>query len=121
MNFTAYNHVLVMIAAAICIGIASKEAITNIITELILPLLVFMSKKSISMIMYNSLLQHTMHIKWLNALITGLGKLMWILFTWVIVLYCTWIVFKYVITIDLVTQKVNMVELVASKLSNLKI
>jgi len=116
MNFTAYNKALVLGAAAICIGLATKEAISSIMNEVILPFLKYISKTSLIYIFYLFLLQKSVHHKLINSLIWGLGKILWIFLVWILILYSTYLVFQYVIKFDLITDKLNLVSYIGNKL-----
>ena len=115
MNFTAYNKALVLGAAAICIGLATKEAISSIMNEVILPFLKYISKTSLLYVFYLFLLQKSIHHKWINNLILGLGKTIWIFLVWILILYTTYLVFQYVIKFDLITDKLDFVSYINHK------
>lgn len=116
MNFTAYNKALVLGAAAICIGLATKEAISSIMNEVILPFLKYISKTSLIYVFYLFLLQKSIHNKIINAMILGLGKIIWIFLVWLLILYTTYIVFQYVIKFDMITDKLDFVSYISHKL-----
>ncbi len=105
-DFMSFNKALVTIAAAICVGIATKEAISNIMHDIILPFLGFIIHKSFTYILYNKAM-HLVKNKYLTAIIASMGRLVWILLVWLIILYITYIVFKKIIVIDFVGDKVN--------------
>jgi hypothetical protein len=116
MNFTAYNKLLMVGAAAICIGLATKEAISNLMNEVLLPFITFISNKSLTHIFYIFLLQKSAHYKWINGLIWGLGRTIWIFLVWVLILYSTYLIFQYVIKFDLVTDKLDFVSYLNNKI-----
>ena len=110
LNFTAYNNMLILCAAAICVGLATKEAISDIMHEIILPLILFFGKRSLDYFVYLKALEHSIHLPWLHYLIKGIGKLICIFLVWLIILYITYIIFKGIIKIDIVSDKVNIVQ-----------
>jgi len=114
LQFTAYNNMLIIGAAAICIGLATKEAITQLLNQVILPLILYFGKTSLNYFVYLKALEHSMHLPWLHNLIKGIGRTLWIFIVWIIILYLTYVVFKQVIRIDLITSKVNLVESAAN-------
>lgn len=118
MSFAAYDKVFLTVAAAICVGLATKEAIGNLMNEVILPFVLFISKGSIAYIAYSTALEKTIKIGWVHAFLQAMGKMIWIFVVWMIILYITYAVFRKLITVDYVTPRVEMVENVAAALSN---
>ena len=109
-NFTAYNNLFIIMASAVCVGIVTKDTISDIMNEAILPIIVFFGKKGISYFLYTKILEKTVKYPILNLLISRFGKLIWILLTWILVMYIAWILFKKLIKLDLVSSKASLVE-----------
>lgn len=109
-NFTAYNNLFIIMASAICVGIVTKDAITDIMNEAVLPIIIFFGKKTISYFLYTKALERTANHPILNLFIQRFGKLIWILLTWLLVMYIAWVLFKKLIKLDLVSGKAELIE-----------
>ena len=109
-TFTAYNNVLISIASAVCIGMATKEVITNIMNEILLPIIASLSNTSITYILYKKAVEHTKFSGFLNAIIIYFGKFIWIMLVWFLILYLTYVLFKTLIKTDLLTGKLQLLE-----------
>lgn len=119
-NFTAYNNLFIIMASAVCVGIVTKDAITDIMNEAILPIIVFFGKKGISYFLYTKILEKTASYPILNLLIQKSGKLIWIFLTWLLVIYVAWILFRKLMKLDLVSSKVDLLENVTRYVSGEK-
>lgn len=109
-NFTALNSIFIVIASAVCVGIITKDTISDIMNEAILPLLLYWGKRSLSYLLYTKALEKTMSYPSVYIVLTKLGKLVWIIIVWIIVLFIVYIIFRKLIKIDLISSKVNLVQ-----------
>ena len=109
-NFTSYNALFVVMASAICVGMITKETVTDIMNEVVLPLILFLGKRSISYFIYTKALERTASYPAINLLLQKLGHLVWIMIVWILVLYIVYVIFKRVIRLDFVSGKVDLVQ-----------
>ncbi len=109
-KFTAYNNLFIVMASAVCVGIVTKDAITDIMNDAVLPIIIFFGKKTLSYFLYRKALEKTSSYPILNLFIQRFGKLIWILLIWLLVMYVTWILFKKLIKFDLVSGKAELIE-----------
>ena len=109
-NFTAFNNVLIVYAAAVCIGFATKEMIADLMNEAVYPLLLFLTKNSITGYLFKKTLEKVKHNPTLYIILHKLGAIFWIIFVWIIILWLTYFIFTKLIKIDLVTDKVNIIQ-----------
>lgn len=110
MKFTAYNNMLIIGAAGICIGLATKEAISEFLNEIILPFIVFLTKHSIFHQFIQRSVDRTSSMPYLFEFLKALFKTSWIFTVWLLILYITYIIFQKIIKIDLITPRVDLVE-----------
>lgn len=110
MKFTAYNNVLIISAAGICIGLATKEAISEFLNDIILPFIVFLSKHSVFHQFIKNSVDRTSSMPYLFEFLKAILKTSWIFTVWLLILYITYIIFQKIIKIDLVTPRVDLVE-----------
>lgn len=111
---TSLNNMFIVIASAVCVGIITKDTISDIMNEAILPLVLFFGKMSISYFVYTKALEKTANWPAINIILQKLGKLLWIVLIWLLVLYVVYILFKGLIKIDLVTGKIDLLQGVTS-------
>lgn len=109
-SFTTYNNTFLVVASAICVGIATKDMVTDIMNEAVLPIVTFLTERSISYFVYSRTLEKTAKYPFLNLLLRKLGSLLWVVLVWLLILYVTYIAFKALIKIDLVTDKVELIQ-----------
>ncbi len=109
-KFTAYNNLFIVLASAVCVGIITKDAISDIMNEAILPVVIFFGKKTISYFLYTKALEKTTSYPIINLLISKFGKLVWIILTWILVIYVVYVLFKKLIRFDLVSSKTELLE-----------
>ena len=110
MKFTAYNNMLIIGAAGICIGLATKEAISEFLNEIILPFLMFLTEHSIFHQFVRRSVDRTSSMPYLFAFLKAVFKTSWIFTVWLLILYITYIIFQKIIKIDLITPRVDLVE-----------
>jgi large-conductance mechanosensitive channel len=110
LSFTGYNQMFIVTASAICIGIATKDMVTDVMNEAILPVITFITQKSISYFLYTKALEKTMKYPLVNILLQKVARLLWLLLVWLLILYVTYIAFKGLIKLDLVTDKINIIQ-----------
>jgi large-conductance mechanosensitive channel len=110
MKFTAYNNMLIIGAAGICIGLATKEAISEFLNDIILPFIVFLSQHSMFHQFIRSSVDKTSSMPYLFEFLKAILKTSWIFTVWLLILYITYIIFQKIIKIDLITPRVDLVE-----------
>ena len=110
MKFTAYNNMLIIGAAGICIGLATKEAISEFLNDIILPFIVFLSQHSVFHQFIKNSVDRTSSMPYLFEFLKAILKTSWIFTVWLLILYITYIIFQKIIKIDLVTPRVDLVE-----------
>ncbi len=109
-SFTTYNNLLIVIAAAVCIGFATREMITDIMNKVIFPILLFWTERSVSVQLYKKIIEKSKSIPFLSMLLIKFGEVLWIIFVWIIILWLTYVIFKKLIKIDLLTEKINIIQ-----------
>lgn len=108
--FTSYNNMFVVFAAAICVGIATRDLVTDVLNETILPLILFFTKQGITYMIYTKILEATTKYQTLNMVIQHVAKLLWIILVWMITLFLVYLIFNKLIKVDLVTSRANLVD-----------
>jgi large-conductance mechanosensitive channel len=116
--FTAYNNLLIIIAAAVCIGFATREMITDIMNTVLLPLFLFLTERTLSVQLYKKIIEKSKSIPILTMIFIKFGEIVWIIFVWIIILWMTYLIFKKLIKIDLLTEKINVIQDITKYLTN---
>ena len=109
-SFYAYNYIFIIVAAAVCIGIATKDMVSGIMNESLLPIIDVFIAKSIPYFFYNKALEYSTKHQFIHLLIRKLGRMIWNILVWILILYATYIVFKTLSRVDLITGKVDFVQ-----------
>lgn len=109
-SFTSYNEMFVMFASAICVGMATRDMVSDIMNETLLPLVLFISQRGITYLVYTKLLEKTTTYPTLKLVIQHIAKLAWIVLVWILTLYLVYLIFKKLIKLDLITDKVDLVQ-----------
>jgi len=109
-NFTAYNNELIIYAAAVCIGFATKDMISDIMNEAILPLLVFITKKSFSRFIFYKIIENLKDFPVISLILEKIAIIIWIVIVWIVILWLTYLVFTKLIKIDIISRNVNFIQ-----------
>jgi large-conductance mechanosensitive channel len=89
------NEQVIVVAIGVLIGLATKEVITNIMTEIVLPMFIQFGSYNL----YNLILSKIKN-KSANIVVQKLGLLIWYLLTWIIVLFIAYLFLTVVININ---------------------
>lgn len=108
-NF-AGNQQFVVIAAAICVGIATKDAIEKILNEVIYPFIRIAGNASIAFLLYKKALDSTQSYKILHTVLEKVGAVIWIFIVWFLIAVMSYILLKKVLTVDLINPQMQFVE-----------
>lgn len=104
------NHQLIVIAIGVCIGIATKDVITNIMNQIILPIIKSFGEHTLYNIIYKLLLVNTKHITILNSSIQYMGIFIWNLLSWSIIVFIAYLFMTQLIKLDIITPHINLIE-----------
>lgn len=108
-NFAA-NQQFVVIAAAICVGIATKDAIEKILNEIIYPFIRVAGNASIAFLLYKKALDSTQSMKTLHVLLQKVGAIVWIFIVWFLIAVLSYVLLKKVLAVDLINPQMQFVE-----------
>lgn len=111
------NSLFLIIAAAVCVGLATKTALEQLLHKTILPVVTLIIKKTISYIIYNKALRASINIPVLNKSLIALGDIFEIIAIWLLILYLTYIMFSKLININILSQQAQILGYVGKKIS----
>lgn len=117
-NFTAFNNMLIVYAAAVCIGFATKDMISDLMNEAVYPFLLFWTKHSITGYLFKKTLEKVKNNPILYTILHKIGAIFWIIFVWIIILWLTYFIFTKLIKIDLISDKINIIQDITKYLTN---
>lgn len=111
-NFKSFttNQTLVLVAAAVCIGMATKDAIEKILNQVIYPFIASIAKISIAFILYKKALENTQSYKTIHSVLESIGAVFWIFIVWSIIIFFSYILLKKVLVVDFVKPHLQFVE-----------
>jgi hypothetical protein len=113
-DFTRYQPFLI-IAAGVCVGLATREMISAIMNDSILPIVDFILKNTLMYNAYAKFLEEITFQKsffylFLKLILRKIGSIIWLLLVWFITIYISYIIFSKLIRLDLVSDKIAMLQ-----------
>ena len=112
-DFTTYQP-FIIIAAAVCIGLATREMISTIMNDSVLPILDFIIQHGLIYNAYAKLMSEIKGGTFLNLLLklvlSKFAYVIWLIIVWFITIYITFIIFTKLIKLDLVSDKLAMLD-----------
>jgi large-conductance mechanosensitive channel len=109
-NFTSYNGTLIIYAAAVCIGFATKDMISDIMNTAILPFLLFWSKHSIIGLLFIKIIDKFKKYPTFSLFLIKIGSIFWIILVWIIILWLTYFIFTKLIKVDVISNRVYFLQ-----------
>lgn len=111
-NFKTFagNQQFVIVAAAICVGIATKDAIEKILNEIIYPFIRVAANASIAFILYKKALDSTQSMTFIHMLLEKVGAVVWIFIVWFLIAFLSYVLLKKVLTVDLINPQMQFLE-----------
>jgi large-conductance mechanosensitive channel len=85
------NNQLIIFAAAVCIGLATKETISNVMNNILLPIITFMARTSIYYFVYDILLKKFNENSFYFKVLEKFGLFIWYLLLWFVIIIITYI------------------------------
>ena len=105
---TLTNQIFVLVAAGVCVGLTTKDAIDALTHEALSPAMVWLQGRSLVYIGYNHALRAAMRRPWLHALLSKVGSIAWILLLWLVIAYVTVLLVRYALKIELITPHTQL-------------
>lgn len=115
-----YNDTFIVMASAITIGMTSKDMLNKIMYEIVLPIFIYFGKKGIPYYAFNKILQFSKNYPTLNWSLEKLGELIWIILTWFIIIYLTYVIYTRVLKFNIIGGQIDFVENTTKYFSNEK-
>jgi large-conductance mechanosensitive channel len=112
------NQNLIIIAAGVCIGLATKDVVFGILNELVLPAIISLTKTSFMTLLYQQMIRKT-HQMTLIHVLKGVGKFVWYILTWFITIIIVFIMFVKLLHVDIVASKLDFLADTGKALFNL--
>jgi large-conductance mechanosensitive channel len=111
-NFKSFttNQTFIIMAAAICIGMATKDAIDKLLNEVLYPIIKKIASFSIGVILYRKALEKTTSMSTIHSILESIGSVVWIFFVWLIIIFLSYLLLKKLLSIDFVKPQLDFVE-----------
>lgn len=113
-----YNENFIILAAAVTIGMTSKDMLNKIMYEIILPIIIYFGKKGIPYYIFKNILEFSKNYPTLNWSLEKLGELIWIILTWFVIIYLTYLIYTKILKINIIGNQINFVENTTKYFSN---
>jgi large-conductance mechanosensitive channel len=101
------NNNLVVVAAAVCIGIATKDIIEKLMNEAVLPIMKVMVKNSLYFFVYKLLLKTSVSKPTIVYILKTIGTVGWLFFMWSVIVFVSFVLFKKLLDKNLVANQLN--------------
>jgi large-conductance mechanosensitive channel len=101
------NNTLIIVAAAVCVGIATKEIIEKLMNETVLPILQFMIKTSIYYWIYNFLLKSSVSKPVIVGILQTVGTVSWLFLLWSVIVFLSFVLFKKLLDKNLISSQLG--------------
>lgn len=108
-SFTTDKYLIVG-AAAVCIGFATKDAIEGIMNQAILPVLKVLANASPLYLLFTYIKSKTIKMPILHVVLDKLGLVIWILIVWFLIIFVSYILFNKVLSVDIVGQPIRFIQ-----------
>lgn len=104
------NKTFLLIAAAICVGIATRDVIADVMKDSILPLFVYIATHGLPYLVYQKMLGYSTSYPVAHLIITKLGNMVWLILVWILTLFLVYLIFTKLIKINLISNQVEIVQ-----------
>lgn len=112
-DFTHYQP-FIIVAAAVCIGLATREMISTIMNDSVLPIVNFIIHHGLIYNAYaklmNEIKEGTFFFLLLKLILSKVAHVVWLIIVWFITIYITYIIFTKLIKLDLVSDKIAILQ-----------
>ena len=116
-DYNDFIAAFAVISAAVCIGLATKDMVTEVMTEVVLPVITLIVEKSLSYSVYQTLVRHTPNMFW-ELVVTKVAKTVWIVVIWMLVIFVTYLAFKVLMRVDIMSSKINAIRNIQHEVEN---
>jgi large-conductance mechanosensitive channel len=101
------NGDVIGLAAAVCIGIATKDITQRFLDEVILPILKNFGQTKLMYLLYQYMLKKTSKIPALQMFIELFGKTIWLFVAWSFLVFIAYILLKKLITNNYISTELG--------------
>lgn len=110
-DFSKYsnNNSLIVVAAAVCIGIATKEIIERLMNEVVLPVLQIIVNNSLYYWVYKFLLKSSVSSPFILNILNGLGTVAWLFLLWSVIVFVSFVLFKKLLDRNIISSQLGFI------------
>lgn len=114
-KYASADKGILLIAGGVTIGLVTKELITSIMNDIILPILIYFNDHSILLIYFKTFL-HNLNNSFVEIAVSKVLLLIWLISIWFIIIFLIYIIFSKLIKMDFVTERVNFIKKIKNEL-----
>jgi len=101
----AYNDQLILIAAAVCIGVATKDIIQTLLNDTLYPALKFIVTNSLYYWIFTILKKKSASTPFIVNTLNVIGQIAWLFLLWSIIVFISFVLFKKLLNYNIISSQ----------------
>lgn len=101
----AYNDQLILIAAAVCIGMATKDIIQTLLNDTLYPALKFIVTNSLYYWIFTILKKKSASTPFIVNTLNTIGEIAWLFLLWSIIVFISFVLFKKLLNYNIISNQ----------------
>lgn len=110
----AYNDQLILIAAAVCIGISTKDIIQKLLNDTLYPALKFIVTNSLYYWIFKILKKKSSSTPFIVNTLNVVGEIVWLFLLWSIIVFISFVLFKKLLNYNLISGQLSFINTVGT-------
>ena len=103
----AYNDQLILVAAAVCIGVATKDIIQTLLTDTLYPALKFIVSNSLYYWIFTILKKKSASTPFIVNTLNVIGEIAWLFLLWSIIVFISFVLFKKLLNYNIISNQLS--------------
>lgn len=103
----AYNDQLILIAAAVCIGMATKDIIQKLLNDTLYPALKFIVSNSLYYWIFTILKNKSASRPFIVNTLNVIGEIAWLFLLWSIIVFISFVLFKKLLNYNIISNQLS--------------
>lgn len=96
---------VIIIAAGVCIGVATKDVIQKLLDQVLLPFLQLIAHTSVPYMIYKKIIAVSKNHPYFNIFLNILGNTIWLFLTWSIIVFVSYLFLNKLVKFNLVNEQ----------------
>jgi large-conductance mechanosensitive channel len=103
----AYNDQLILMAAAVCIGMATKDVIQTLLNDTLYPALKFIVTNSLYYWIFTILKKKSASTPFIVNTLNVIGQIAWLFLLWSIIVFVSFVLFKKLLNYNIISSQLS--------------